>query len=354
MNVNLPDISIGPHRIGQSRPVFVIAEAGVNHNGNVDLALELVRAAKRAGADCVKFQTFKAERVATAGAPKAPYQQRLTPTNETQLGMLKKLELSTAGFAAAKQLCDSEGLVFLSTPYSPEDVDILEELHVPAYKIASGQLVEPGFLRYVAARQKPVLLSTGMATLAEVDLAVRQLRESGQRDLILLQCTTNYPSAVSDAHLRVIPVFRDAFDVLVGYSDHVESVAAVLAAVALGAVVVEKHLTLDRTMEGPDHAASLNPTEFGEMVKLIRDAEAALGSGLKAPTPSELANLGAMRRSIAAGRDLAAGTILDASMLVARRPATGIPCARLDELIGTTLRRPLAEGQLVQWSDVDR
>ncbi len=340
--------------IGSGHPVFVIAEAGVNHNGKKDLALALVEAAHKAGADCVKFQTFSAGSVAIGQAEKAPYQRATTRSAGSQIDMIKTLELPRDAYPEIQAACDALGLVFLSTPCNPEDVDFLEALGVIAYKVASFQIVELDFLAHVARKAKPIFLATGMATLAEVDRAVQTIRDAGNNQLVLLQCTTNYPSRVEDANLGVLQVLRESFKVHVGYSDHTETPACCVAAAALGAVVLEKHLTLDKSLSGPDHQASADPAEFRRLVDLVRQAEAALGTGLKQPTAAELVNLPYMRRSIVAQTTIPAGAILTAEMLACKRPGTGISPARLDEVIGTRARVVINPDHIIQWTDVER
>lgn len=333
-------------------PAFVIAEAGVNHNGDVGVALRLVEEAKRIGVDCVKFQTFKADRVATRSAPKASYQLRVTDVAESQIEMLQSLELSEAGHRQVVDACRAAGILFLSTPYDLEDAEMLAGLGVPAFKLASIHLVEVSFLRALAAFKRPLILSTGMATLAEVDVAVRTLRAVGHEDFVVLQCTTNYPSRIEDTNLRAMLTMRDALGVTVGYSDHTRGIAASLAAVALGARVIEKHFTLDTAMRGPDHSTSSDPAEFARLVQGIREVEAALGDGIKRPTEAERANTVGMRRSIVARRDLAAGTVLTETDVAFKRPGTGISPARFDEIVGRTLTAPLACDEALDWRHV--
>ena len=347
-------INIGRRSIGVDQSCFVIAEAGVNHNGRTDLALALIQAARVAGADCVKFQTFSAERVANSRVEKAPYQRATTGAGGSQVDMLKALELPDNAYPEILAACHEAGLEFLSTPYGPEDADFLEKLGVQAYKIASAQIVELDFLSHIASKQQPILLSTGMATLAEVDQAVRTIRKAGNERLVLLQCTTNYPSRVEDANLRVLHVLREGFGVQVGYSDHTETPACCIAAVALGAVVVEKHLTLDKSMPGPDHAASADPAEFRELVDLLRQVEVARGSGRKEPTAAELVNRPFMRRSIVARTVIPAGAVLTSNLLTFKRPGTGISPARLEEVVGTHARVAIDSDQLIEWHDIDR
>ena len=345
---------LGGRTIGPGQPAYVIAEAGVNHNGKLQLALDLVRAAKKAGADCVKFQTFKAEAIVTSKAPKANYQLKVTDPQETQLAMLKKLELNEGHYKEIMGLCKELGIQFLSTPYNFDDVDFLEALGVDGFKIASGQLVELPFLADVARRGKPLLLSTGMATFAEVSEAVATLRASGNVRFAVLQCTTNYPSAMSDANLRAMVAMRDALEVIVGYSDHTEADHAVFASVALGATVIEKHFTLDRTLPGPDHSSSFEPSEFARMVQGVRLVEQALGSPVKRPSAAETSNIQGMRRSIVSLIDVPAGGILTRANLAFKRPATGLQPSRLAGVVGKKARKtiqadtPLTE-DMIDW-----
>ena len=320
--------------IGTNAPCYVIAEAGVNHNGALAMARELVRQAKACGVDCVKFQTFKAERVVTAASPKAAYQLKVTDPGESQLAMLRKLELSEADHQALIDQCRREDIVFLSTPYSIEDAEMLHHLGVPGFKVASGQLVELPFLAALARFNKPVILSTGMATLDETREAVATLRDHGCNQIAVLQCTTNYPSRIADTNLRAMAGIAAATGALTGYSDHTEGISACLASIALGACVVEKHFTLDRNLPGPDHRCSSEPTELTALVRGIREVEAALGDGVKQPTAAELANLTGMRRSIVATRLIKAGTTVTAADFAFKRPATGLAPKRLGELLG--------------------
>jgi N-acetylneuraminate synthase/N,N'-diacetyllegionaminate synthase len=306
-------------------------------------------AAKRAGADCVKFQTFKAERVASAHAPKAPYQLRTTPTHESQLEMLRKLELDGAMHETLLALCRREGIEFLSTPYSDEDVDLLERLGVAAYKVASALLVEPDFLARVGATGKPVLLSTGLATLEEVRNGVDAVRATGNEGLVVLQCTTNYPTAVAEANVRAMQTMGDGLDVLIGYSDHTLGSIAAVAAVALGAVVIEKHFTLDKNLPGPDHSTSADPAELAAYVRAIREAESALGDGRKEPSASELPNLNEMRRGLVATQPIAAGSVIAAEVLAAKRPASGIPARERPQVVGRIASVDIEPDRPLEW-----
>lgn len=328
------EIWIEGRPIGQGQPCFVIAEAGVNHNGDVALARELVHAAKECGADAVKFQTFKAERVVTQHAPKAAYQLNVTDPGESQLDMLKKLELSEAAHEEMLRLARSLGLVFLSTPYGSDDASMLDRLGLPAFKVASGQIVELSFLEFVARLGKPIILSTGMSSLEEVTQAVATIRNSGNGQVILLQATTNYPASPDEANLLAMDTMARTCSVNVGYSDHTPGIAVALAAVARGACVIEKHFTLDRSLPGPDQRCSADPAEFAALIRGIRQVEAALGDGSKRPSVSERSNVTGMRRSIVTAVDIPRGRTLTPEMLSFKRPGTGISPARLDEVVG--------------------
>lgn len=343
------NITINHYPIGDNHPAFIIAEAGVNHNGSYDLAVELIRQAKASGADCVKFQTYKAERVVMTDAPKAHYQLKTTSPQESQLKMLRSLELGVDDFRRLMDVAKSEGILLLSTPYSREDVDLLDDIGFPAFKLASISLVEPSFLAYVARKQKPMIISTGMATLAEVDEAVRAIRAEGNDQFVVLQCTTNYPSRLEDANLRAMVTMRDALNVIVGYSDHTQNHVACMASIALGAHVIEKHFTLDKTMQGPDHSSSADPEEFAELVSLIRQTEAVLGSAIKEPVPVEVENAIGMRRSLVTRVAIKTGDIITEEMLTLKRPATGISAKLLSEVVGRKARNNINIDVQLSW-----
>jgi len=345
-----PPIKIADRMVGDGRPAFIIAEAGVNHNGDVDKAFELIRVAKRAGADCVKFQTFKAERVVTQSAPKASYQMRVSDPAESQLSMLKKLELSEDAYADLIALCDREGIIFTSTPYNEEDIEFLDSLGVPLLKSASIHIAEPRFLQRMAETGRPLVVSTGMATWDEIDEAVRAIRSTGNENFVLLQCTTNYPSRLADTNLRAMVSMRERFDCNVGYSDHTQSHAPCIGSIALGACVVEKHLTLDRAMSGPDHLTSESPEEFATLVTSIREMEVAMGSPEKAPTEAERANMPGMRRSIVARRAIAKGSPIEDDDLTCRRPLSGIPPREWEQLLGRIALRDIPAGEMLERS----
>ncbi len=347
-NVNIGSLSIGP-----DYPCFIIAEAGVNHNGDLELARRLVDAAAEAGADAVKFQTFRADRLVSPTAPKAAYQRQTTDASESQLDMLRRLELSPAAHRELNDYCRQRGLIFLSTPFDEESADLLDELDVPAFKIGSGEVTNHPFLEYVARKGRPVILSTGMSYLSEVDEAVRVLRSAGCEQLILLHCVSNYPAAPADANLKAMQTLATAFDVPVGYSDHTPGIEVALAAVALGACVIEKHFTLDRNLPGPDHRASLEPHELRALIAGVRTVERALGDGTKRPVPAEADTRAVARRSLAARADIPAGVIVEAGILTALRPAGGIPPSLVRHVIGRRTRRPLNAGQFIDWSDLE-
>lgn len=344
-------IQIGERRIGAGSPCFVIAEAGVNHNGDLRLARQLVEAAAEAGADAVKFQTFQADRVVAPGAPKAEYQKRTSGAEESQLEMLKRLELSEDDHRALIEHSSQAGIVFLSTPFDESSADLLHRLGVPAFKLPSGEITNLPFLEHVARKGLPILLSTGMSTLAEVDEAVRAIRDAANPPLALLHCVSNYPASPSDVNLRAMDTMRAAFSVPIGYSDHTLGDAITLAAVARGASIIEKHFTLDRGLPGPDHQASLEPGEIAALVRSIRSVEESLGTGRKEPAASESGTAAAARKSIAAARDLPAGHVIAAEDLARLRPGTGLAPAMLRHVVGRILKRPVERGELFCWED---
>jgi N,N'-diacetyllegionaminate synthase len=339
--------SIAGRRIGDGAPCFVIAEAGVNHNGSIDKALALIDAAAASGADAVKFQTFSADRLASADAPKARYQLAGTPAAESQRDMLRRLELDEAAHHILMTHAAERRILFLSSPFDEESADLLERLRVAAFKIPSGELTNHPFLEHVARKRRPMIVSTGMATLAEVADAVAVIRRAGAPDFALLHCVSAYPAPPEDANLRAMATLARACGVPAGWSDHTPGTDIAIAAVALGAAIVEKHLTLDRTLPGPDHAASLEPAEFRALVTAIRNVAAALGDGVKRPTRAEEDVAAVARKSLVARRDLAAGHVLQLGDLFARRPGTGLAPALLPQLIGRTLRQTVHEGEML-------
>lgn len=324
---------------------LIIAEAGVNHNGDLATARALVRAAAAAGADLVKFQTFVTAKSIARDAPKAGYQVESTGSGESQFEMVRKLELSRADHEALIAECDAAGIRFWSTAFDDESLDMLIDLGIDRLKIPSGELTNLPFLRDIARRGLPVIMSTGMATLAEIGDAIAVLESEGLRreDITVLHCNTEYPTPMSDVNLKAMATIGEAFGTLVGYSDHTQGIEVPIAAVALGAQVIEKHFTLDREMPGPDHRASLEPDELQAMVRAIRNVEQAIaGDGLKTVSPSEAGNREIARKSIVAARPIAVGEMLGHENLAVKRPGTGISPMRWDEVIGTTATRDFA------------
>ncbi len=327
-------IEIFGRKVGPGFPCLIVAEAGVNHNGSLEVAKRLVDEAVSAGADVVKFQCFKAERLASSFAPKADYQVSTTGSEESQLDMLRRLELSPGAQKELMSYCQERGVVFLSTPFDEGSADFLEELGVLAFKIPSGEITNHAFLRHVAQKKKSMIVSTGMSSLREVEAAVQTIKDAGSPPLILLHCVSNYPADPAQANLRVMETMRMAFNVPVGYSDHTMGITVALAAVALGACVIEKHFTLDRSLPGPDHRASLQPDELAELVRGIRMVEASLGHGRKEPAASEAGTAAVARKSLVACRDIPAGTSLTEECIAIKRPGTGLPPSMLSSLLG--------------------
>lgn len=341
-------IRFGGRLVGEGEPVYVIAEAGVNHNGRLDLAKKLVDAARDAGADAVKFQTFRAEDVVVREAGMASYQEKNIGRRESQQDMLKKLELSYRDFKELKDYCDGEGILFLSTPHSEDAVDLLDDL-VLAYKIASGDLLNIPLLRNAAKRGKPIILGTGMATLEEVKEAVNVIKGEGVDEIIALHCTTNYPCSPNEVNLRAMLTMKKELDCLVGYSDHTTTVTTSIVAVALGAVVIEKHFTLDKLLPGPDHRASLDPDELKKGIEGVREVEIILGSSEKKPTESEEEIMKLVRKSIVAARDIKRGTRITRDMLGIRRPGTGITPKEINNVVGRSVKRNIEKDGLISW-----
>lgn len=345
--------TIAGRAVGSGQPCFVIAEAGVNHNGDLELAKQLVRVAHAANADAVKFQTFRAERLTSRSAHKAAYQLVTTPADESQQEMLRRLELPDEAFRELARYCDTLGIHFLSTPFDEQSADFLETLDMVAYKIPSGEVTNTPYLEHIARKRRPMIVSTGMCDLGEVEQAVRAIENEGLRDFALLHCISNYPAEPSEINLRAMGTLRAAFGKPVGYSDHSSGIVVSLASVALGASVLEKHFTLDRAMPGPDHKASLEPAELRELVAGIRLIETALGSPRKAPAASEVNTAMAARKSLVAARDLPRGTRIERSMLVAKRPGTGLSPGHLNSLAGKTLRRDIHADELLSIEDLE-
>jgi len=337
----MKEIRITDRLIGEGEPCFVIAEAGVNHNGDINLAKKLIDTAREAGADAVKFQTYQAEEVVTRDALKAGYQKETTSSNESQYNMIKRLELSRKDFKELYIFAREKDILFLSSPFDSGSVDLLDELGVPAFKVPSGEITNFPLLRYIAGKKKPIILSTGIATLEEIKEALEVIKAEGVNDIVLLHCISSYPAKIEDMNLRAMASLRSAFKLPVGLSDHSHGITVPIAAVALGACIIEKHFTLDRNLAGPDHRASLEPEELKKMVTAIRDVERAMGDGIKRPTKDEEENKKVGRRSIVARVDIPRGTVITEAMLAIKRPGTGLEPKYLEEVIGKSARHDI-------------
>jgi N,N'-diacetyllegionaminate synthase len=328
---------------------FIIAEAGVNHNGSLELAKKLVDVAADAGADAVKFQTFKADKLVSRSAQKAEYQKQTTSKDESQYDMIKKLELDEHAHRELIRCCDEKQIMFLSTPFDSDSIDMLNGFGMPIFKIPSGEITNLPYLRHVGRLGKEVILSTGMSDLREVEDALNVLVQAGtdKEKITVLHATTEYPCPIDEVNLRAMQTIQNAFNVKVGYSDHTQGIEVPIAAVAMGACVIEKHFTLDRTMDGPDHKASLEPEELKAMVRGIRNISQALGDGFKKPSKSEIKNLVAARKSIVAARRIRLGEIVCEDNITIKRPGNGINPMRWDEIIGQRALRDYEEGDLI-------
>jgi N,N'-diacetyllegionaminate synthase len=343
----LRKVKIEHKSVGYGEPVFIVAEAGVNHNGDVDLGKKLIDAAKDAETDAVKFQAFKAENLVTKYAEKARYQKATTGPNESQYNMIKKLELKAEEFRELYDYAKKKNIIFLSSTVDKESVDLLGNLGVPAFKVASGEITNFPLLRYIAGKKKPVILSTGMSTLDEIEDALEVIRQKGVQDIVLLHCVTSYPAKIEDVNLRVIETLRHRFKLPVGFSDHTLGITASIASAALGAVLIEKHFTLDTSLPGPDHKASLEPDELKEMVRAIRDVEKALGDGIRKLTEDEERIKKVARRSIVAKVRIPKGTIITEDMLDLKRPGVGIEPKYLNDIIGKRAKKDIKPDELV-------
>lgn len=333
--------------------IFIIAEVGVNHNGNMEIAKKMVDVAAKSGVDAIKFQTFRAEQLVMLNAEKALYQKETTGSGESQYEMLKRLELDYHQHLELINYCQRRHIIFLSTPFDFESVVLLEKLNVPAYKVSSGEITNLSLLEYIAKRNKPVILSTGMATLGEVEEAVATIRNSGNPRTVLLHCTSNYPTEYNDVNLKAMLTLKHAFQLPVGYSDHTLGIEVPIAATALGACVIEKHFTLDRNLSGPDHRASLEPDQLKLMVNAIRNVEAALGDGIKCCQAAEANTKEVARKSIVTLRDLGRGEILTRDMLGFKRPGTGLPPKFINLLIGKKIKRDVVKDSIIELSDIE-
>lgn len=327
---------------------FIIAEAGVNHNGSFELAKQLVDKAVLVGADCIKFQTFNSKNLVSKNAQKAEYQKRTTDSSESQLEMLKKLELSKEEFIELRDYCNQKGIMFLSTPFDLESIDFLASIGVKIWKVPSGEITNYPFLRAIGKRKESVIMSTGMCTLDEVRDALNVLKEFGTTDITLLHCTTEYPAPYDSVNLKAMLTLQNEFGYRVGYSDHTNGIEIPVAAVAMGATVIEKHFTLDKNMEGPDHKASLEPDELRQMVKSIRNVENALGNGIKQPSEAEKKNIAIARKSIVAACDIKKGEVFTDINLTAKRPGNGISPMLWDKILGKKAIRDFLTDELIE------
>jgi len=328
---------------------YIIAEAGVNHNGSLAVARQLIDAAREAGADAVKFQTFKADKLVSKSAQKADYQKQTTGAEESQHAMIKKLELDRAAHLELIAYCKIKGIEFLSTPFDHDSIELLNELGLTTFKIPSGEITNVPYLRHIGSLKKRIILSTGMANLGEIEASIQVLTEAGtlRENINILHANTEYPTPMQDVNLRAMQTLGRAFNIPFGYSDHTNGIEVPIAAVAMGASVIEKHFTLDKTLPGPDHKASLEPAELNAMISAIRNIEIALGSPVKQPSPSELKNKAIARKSLVASTAIRQGDIFSEKNLTVKRPGTGISPLRWDEIIGTAAARDFQEDDLI-------
>lgn len=327
--------------------VFIIAEAGVNHNGDINLAKKLIDAASDAKVDAIKFQTFKTDKVISINAKKAEYQKKNTENNESQYEMIKKLELNSEEHKKLIKYCKEKNILFLSTPFDNESIDLLNELGMNIFKIPSGEVNNLLYLEKIGKMKKKIIMSTGMATLGEIEEAIFILRENGTYDISILHCNTEYPTPMEDVNLKAMQTIKEAFKVNVGYSDHTIGIEIPIAAVAMGASIIEKHITLDKNMKGPDHKSSLEPDELKEMVKSIRNIEKALGDGIKKVSESERKNKNISRKSIVANRNIKKGEVFTEENIAIKRPGNGISPMKWYEIIGTTASKDYNKDDLI-------
>ncbi|MBA3052667.1 MAG: N-acetylneuraminate synthase [Candidatus Omnitrophica bacterium] len=346
--MKIKKIRIKDREVGDGCPAFIIAEAGVNHNGSLKLANKLVEAAKAAGADAVKFQTFKTEELVTRRAPQAEYQKKNAKA-KSQFEMLRKLELLESEFREIFKYCRKKKIIFLSTPFDQKSAQFLNGLGVPAFKIGSGDITNIPLLKTVAGFGKPVILSSGMSTMAEVEDAVKTIYNSGNRKLILLHCTSNYPADMNDVNLRAMNTLRDKFKVPIGYSDHTKGIEMSLAAVAMGACVIEKHFTLSKKMKGPDHKASIEQREFSKLVQNTRMIEKAFGNGIKKPAFSEKRIMDIARKSVVSTRKIKKGEQITLAMLTVKRPGTGIKPKDMNKVLGKKAAKIIGKNEILLW-----
>lgn len=340
-------IGIANRLVGDGESCFIIAEAGVNHNGEIKLAKKLVALAAKAGANAVKFQAFKTEDVVTRNAEKARYQKITSTAAESQFEMIRKLELTGEDFEILSAYARVKNILFLATPFDRRSVDMLDKLDVPAFKVSSGDITNFPLLRYIAERKKPIILSTGMSTLEDIEQALNVIRKGGVEEIILLHCVSVYPARVKDMNLRALTTLRRTFELPVGLSDHTQSLTVPIAAWALGACIIEKHFTLRKDLPGPDHSASLESQELRNMISAIRELEVAMGDGIKRPTKEEEENKKDVQRSIVAKTNIPKGTIIIEGMLDVKRPGIGIAPKNLDMIIGRKTKEAIERDELI-------
>lgn len=346
-------IKIGDKVIGKGKPCFIIAEAGVNHNGDLKIAKKLVDVAARAGADAVKFQTFKAEKLVTTYAKQAKYQTSNIGYEESQFEMLKRLELKEKFHLLLKKYVEDKGLIFMSTPFDEEAIDFLDNMGIEIFKAGSGELNNFPYLVKMAKKNKPMIISTGMATLKEVDEAVNFIKREENDKLVVLHCTSNYPCPYEEVNLRAMKTMEEKLGCLIGYSDHTMGITVAIMAIALGAVVIEKHFTLNRNLPGPDHKSSLEPDELKEMIRQIRIAEKALGNYNKKPTESEKKIMKLVRKSLVAKKNIEKGSIIDDEMIVIKRPGTGLSPNNLHKIKKKKAKRNISKDEIFQLDMVE-
>ena len=346
-------VDIGGRKIGHGQPCFIIAEAGVNHNGDMETAHQLIEHAVKAGVDAVKFQSYITEEIVTVKAPKAGYQVETTGGKESQVEMLKKLELSWEQQAELHRHCEDAGIMFLCTPYEEKSAGFLVDLGVKAFKIASTDLTNTPFLCHIAERGMPVILSTGMSYLGEIEEAVCALQDNGLfGNIALLHCTSEYPAPIKDANLRVIQTLEKAFKCPVGFSDHTKGIVAAPWAVAVGAAIIEKHFTLNRNMVGPDHRSSLQPDELAALVQAVKDIESALGDGIKKPSSKEIENKAKMQKSLVSKRKILVGQDISREDLACKRPANGLSPSWMNKIIGKKALRDIDSDCPIKMGDI--
>ncbi|QNF28480.1 N-acetylneuraminate synthase [Metabacillus elymi] len=340
---------IKDHIINKKSPTYIIAEIGVNHNGDVEIARKSIDAAFEAGADAVKFQTYKSNKLVSKYAEKAQYQKENTQDEETQFEMLQKLEVSANDFIFLKNYCDDKGIEFLSSPFDEDSAEFLKNIGVNVLKIGSGELTNIHLFKKISQYKLPIILSTGMASLGEIEDALNVLEDN---EVALLHCTSNYPAPYEDINLNAIITMKNAFGKIIGYSDHSVGIEVSISAVSLGAKIIEKHFTIDKSLPGPDHKSSLNPQEFSNLVKSIRNVEKSLGNGIKKCMPSEQQNKMIVRKSIVANQCINKGEILTKDNMTFKRPGGGIAPKNIDVLIGRKVKNSIKEDQIISWEDL--